>query len=475
MARLREEHEESDDEFPDISVVISRFYQNKLPKTPNEERSCAEEPDRTGVEDSHTRYGVYSTPNTDSMFPTSGPHAPVKAPNTESPAKFDSGSAPEVDTFSDSLIEDDSFAMLKFSPPRSKIVKDSPTKQSCAVPSFRPIKTPSWDREIQEQGGQRKKKTPWSGRRWKPRPIPEPIPVQGIQPHTPGKTKQHRSTLSAKKAFKERKHDLAREFLSELDDRVSGGQIASITASTGGVKLIWSKKLTTTAGRANWKKEKIAKLVTDEALRNIGSQSVAYRHIASIELAEKVIDDENRLLNTLAHEYCHLANFIISEVLDHPHGESFKEWAKICTRAFGHRGVEVTTKHSYAIDYKYIWECTGCGVQFKRHSKSVDPTRHTCGSCKSQLVQIQPAPRSVALSEYQLFVKENFKEVKKAHPLSPQKEIMGLLGAAYKRERKTTTATETTGGKGAPPGPEDSEEDLYAITSALGGLDLGNP
>src|SRR5437773_442788 len=54
MARLVEEHEESDDEFPDISVVISRFYQNKLSKSPNEERSHATEPGRTSAKDPQT-------------------------------------------------------------------------------------------------------------------------------------------------------------------------------------------------------------------------------------------------------------------------------------------------------------------------------------------------------------------------------------------------------------------------------------
>ena len=107
------------------------------------------------------------------------------------------------------------------------------------------------------------------------------------------KTKQDRTALNAKRIFNEKKHDLARDFLKELDDEVSGGQIASITAPTGGVKLIWSKKLTTTAGRANWKKEKITTLATDQPPQGGGGQPVSYRHIASIELSEKVIDDES--------------------------------------------------------------------------------------------------------------------------------------------------------------------------------------
>jgi len=115
--------------------------------------------------------------------------------------------------------------------------------------------------------------------------------------------------------------------------------------------------------------------------------------------------------------------------------------AKRCSQAFRHRGIEVTTKHSYIIDYKYTWECTKCPIEFKRHSKSIDPARHTCGSCKSKLVQTQPAPRTTAPSDYQLYVKSHFHQMKKANPKSSQKELMGLLGKAYKEQKATTCLT----------------------------------
>ena len=95
----------------------------------------------------------------------------------------------------------------------------------------------------------------------------------------------------------------------------------------------------------------------------------------------------------------------------------------------------MTTKHTYIIDYKYIWECTKCGTEFKRHSKSIDPARHACGACKSKLVQTQPAPRTAGPSEYQLFVKQRFQALKQAHPSKGQKEVMSMLGAAYKEHK----------------------------------------
>ena len=35
---------------------------------------------------------------------------------------------------------------------------------------------------------------------------------------------------------------------------------------------------------------------------------------------------QDRLVNVIAHEYCHLANFMISGIKDNPHGKDFKEW-----------------------------------------------------------------------------------------------------------------------------------------------------
>lgn len=96
---------------------------------------------------------------------------------------------------------------------------------------------------------------------------------------------------------------------------------------------------------------------------------------------------------------------------------------------FAEQGVEVTTKHSYAIEYKFEWECVGCGYVFKRHSRSIDTERHSCGKCRGRLAQVKPVPRGVGRGkegegnggkeggkggggEYQKFVKENFGRVK---------------------------------------------------------------
>ncbi|KAF4970380.1 hypothetical protein FSARC_2573 [Fusarium sarcochroum] len=237
-----------------------------------------------------------------------------------------------------------------------------------------------------------------------------------------------------KKSFAARKHALAESFLAELDREITQGRIADLAESTGGVKLVWTKTLNTTAGRASWRRE-----TTRTTRKADGAQlSVTYKHHASIELAEKVIDDEHRLLNVMAHEFCHLANFMISGITTNPHGREFKAWAAKCSAAFGDRNIEVTTKHSYEIDFKYVWECEACRTEFKRHSKSIDPQRHRCGSCKGLLKQTRPAPRGAAAGKgptrYQAFVKEQMAVVRGENPGSPQKVVMKLIAEKWAKQ-----------------------------------------
>jgi predicted SprT family Zn-dependent metalloprotease len=263
-------------------------------------------------------------------------------------------------------------------------------------------------------------------------PSPVASPRKSPTKSNTSPVKKDKAVIEARKAFEVRKTQMAIEFLAQLDERITSGKIAELAASTGGVKIVWSKKLNSTAGRANWRRERI-KMASEHS----DGERKEHKHYASIELAEKVINDEHRLINVLAHEFCHLANFMISDVKGNPHGKEFKEWAKKCMRVFGNRGVEVTTKHSYEIDYKFVWECVTCGMEFKRHSKSVNVERHSCGACKGKLVQTKPPVRSTKKSDYQVFVKENFAKVKGENPESSHGVVMGILGKMYQEQKKS--------------------------------------
>lgn len=201
----------------------------------------------------------------------------------------------------------------------------------------------------------------------------------------------------ARKAFDATKEELARRFLAELDERITDGRLGQLTKDTGGLRITWSNTLLTTAGRAHWKC-KTQTQTTRHADGITVSRHEERQHHASIELACKVLSNESDLLNTVAHEFCHLAVFMLNGKPKMAHGPEFKALGARCGRMFKDRGIEVTTKHNYVIDYKYIWKCEDCTCELKRHSKSVDPTRQRCGLCRGNLIQVKPTPRGGSAS-----------------------------------------------------------------------------
>lgn len=334
------------------------------------------------------------------------------------------------------------------SPSKSKLVSPSKTRTRIPTPPLRQSLDAFWSpNEVNEWNDKHSPRKAIGSPKKNPfLPSSESTsPTSSPKKSSPAKRTQ--AEVQAKKDFAARKHALAESFLAELDETITSGQIAALSASTGGVRLIWSKTLNSTAGRANWRRE-----TTKARASPTTTVTTTQKHHASIELAEKVIDDEERLFNVLAHEFCHLANFMVSGIKDQPHGASFKAWGSKCTAAFSSRGVRVTTKHSYQIDYKYVWRCSteGCWAEFKRHSKSIDPLRHTCGSCKGKLLQIKPVPRGSAVpggkvGGYAGFVKQHYADVKKSLPAgSTQKEVMEAVGRKYREEKERKAAEATT-------------------------------
>lgn len=339
------------------------------------------------------------------------------------------------------------------SPSKSKLVSPSKTKTRIPTPPMRQSLDAFWSpNEVNEWNDKHSPRKAIGSPKKNPFLPSSESASPTSSPKKSSPTKRTQSEAQAKKDFAARKHALAESFLAELDEVITSGQIAALSASTGGVRLIWSKTLNSTAGRANWRRE------TTKSRPSPTSPSITtQKHHASIELAEKVIDDEERLFNVLAHEFCHLANFMVSGIKDQPHGASFKAWGSKCTVAFASRGVHVTTKHSYQIDYKYVWRCSteGCWAEFKRHSKSIDPLRHTCGSCRGKLLQIKPVPRGSAVpggkvGGYAGFVKQHFADLKKSLPAgSSQKEVMEAVGRKYREEKEKKAAEATTPKSGA--------------------------
>ncbi|CAG7919820.1 unnamed protein product [Penicillium olsonii] len=225
---------------------------------------------------------------------------------------------------------------------------------------------------------------------------PKDTPPTTIRAQKKAEAARKREIRAQIAEFNENKVGFAEEFLRHLES-IFDGRIGSMTKDTGGIKLVWTKNFRNTAGRATVRSERV---FLGEGVEDPGRR----RYNATIELSEKVLDTEDKILCTLTHEYCHLLDILITENRGKgaaQHGVSFKQWGARCTQAlknhpvYGGR-VEVTTKHTYEINHKYVWACVGLGCPFEvgRHSKSVDPVRHRCGRCRGHLKQIKPVPRA---------------------------------------------------------------------------------
>ena len=121
--------------------------------------------------------------------------------------------------------------------------------------------------------------------------------------------KNNKSQLSSKSsslAFRKKRDSILTSTFSTFNQLAFQNALAP-------VEVTWSNKLNTTAGITRMK----GKLGSPES------------RVATIELATKVIDNEERLRSTLLHEMCHAAAWLVDGVHKPPHGKFFKKWANI--------------------------------------------------------------------------------------------------------------------------------------------------
>ncbi|KAK7498722.1 hypothetical protein BaRGS_00010099 [Batillaria attramentaria] len=191
--------------------------------------------------------------------------------------------------------------------------------------------------------------------------------------------------------------------------------------------IVWNKRLLKTAGRCKEKR-------------------IGDRREAAIELSVKVCDSAERARDTLVHEMCHAAVWLISGVKE-GHGPHWKYWARKANKV--HPEIPIIQRcHDYTISTKYIYRCTKCGYQIGRHSKSLDTDRKICGRCRGQFQLLLasaggaasdgsacPTPRTPRTpNPFAMFVKENYGSVKK-QGLS-HKEVMNQLSKDFAEKNK---------------------------------------
>ncbi|KAF9263104.1 hypothetical protein L218DRAFT_1077494 [Marasmius fiardii PR-910] len=176
---------------------------------------------------------------------------------------------------------------------------------------------------------------------------------------SPSKRKPRMTKKAAEEAQLAKLFDYAQAFFHEMNAAVFGNGLPQQT------QLSWNKKLCTTAGKAKWNKSR--------------NDAVGHSHI---ELAPKILDCEERIRKTLAHEMCHLACWIIDGNMKENHGPLFKSWASRVTNA--RPDITVSTTHDYDINHPYRWKCADCDIVYGRFSKSIKADESRCGKCGRQ-------------------------------------------------------------------------------------------
>ena len=112
------------------------------------------------------------------------------------------------------------------------------------------------------------------------------------------------------RVFKQKRNDFSRELFNIFNKGVFDSKLPA------DMSIEWNARLKTTAGLTTLKLTR-----TQERL-------------ASIQLSTKVLTDYEKLKQTLCHELCHAATWLLDGVLKPPHGRAFKCWGYRCRAAF---------------------------------------------------------------------------------------------------------------------------------------------
>ncbi|XP_064610050.1 germ cell nuclear acidic protein-like [Liolophura sinensis] len=197
----------------------------------------------------------------------------------------------------------------------------------------------------------------------------------------------------------------------------------------------WNARLLKTAGYCRYK-------------RHRNSSATVWQSV-EIELSTKVCDSAERVRDTLIHELCHAAVWIINGTRD-GHGPYWKYWARKSN--FVHPELPVINRcHNYSITTKYTYKCVQCGYEIGRHSKSLDTVKKVCGLCRGRFELLVSGKSSTssskeasggtpytprAPSKFALFVKENYKTIKQSNSDFKHSDVMKALSKQFAEKNR---------------------------------------
>ncbi|CAH8500252.1 unnamed protein product [Schistosoma turkestanicum] len=193
--------------------------------------------------------------------------------------------------------------------------------------------------------------------------------------YTSHKKPRHPDALKFVQKFKPNRSELAEKLYRIYNEKIFSHQLPSK------LEIIWSRRLLKTAG--------LCKYMTRTTTHSDGTSSQV--RIAQILLSEKVCTTAERVRDTLLHEICHAAVWLINGLND-GHGRHWKAWANRVHQIWPKLPV-ISVCHAYSIDTRFTYRCTGCGICINRHSKSLDITKKICGHCRSKFELLINTPK----------------------------------------------------------------------------------
>lgn len=211
-------------------------------------------------------------------------------------------------------------------------------------------------------------------------------------------------------------------------------------------------------GGSRYARIELSEKVCDSAGNNVRLLNVFEDFDECLLFIVSLAVSPDRLRDTLIHEMCHAATWLINSVRD-GHGNFWKLYAH--KAKLMHPELPMVTRcHSYDINYKYQYKCSRCqntyvtrikatndsllftrGSQTSfffrigRHSKSLDTQRFACALCMGRLELLTPS-KARAPTPFANFVKEHYGTVRQELAGQSHAEVMRKLSADFASKTK---------------------------------------
>ncbi|XP_065207217.1 germ cell nuclear acidic protein-like [Planococcus citri] len=236
----------------------------------------------------------------------------------------------------------------------------------------------------------------------------------------------HPDAEQFRKSFKKMKEQLVKKLFVLFNKEVFDNQLPE------DLKIEWNARMRSSSGLCYNKRIKTIIGPNKECLR-----------VSRIALSTKIIESPERLRDTLIHELCHAATWIIDNKAD-GHGPCWKSWAQKAMRRFPELP-PIKRCHDYSIQTKFKYKCVQCGYTIGRHSKSLNLERKRCGYCygkfelfinhsSKKTTVAGSSPKNVQakpLSKFALFVKENYSKIKSENSEMKHGDVMRMLSKNF--------------------------------------------